>query len=62
MDSFELNKILGAVLGTCLGVLALNIVAGAIFVFVTVVLLMGGGISRALFFAGDVVVWTSTAS
>jgi cytochrome c len=31
MDSFELNKILGAVLGTCLGVLALNIVAGAIF-------------------------------
>ena len=31
MDSFELNKILGAVLGTCLGVLALNIAAGAIF-------------------------------
>jgi cytochrome c len=31
MDSFELNKILGAILGTCLGVLALNIAAGAIF-------------------------------
>jgi cytochrome c len=31
MDSFELNKILGAVLGTCLGVLALKIAAGAIF-------------------------------
>jgi cytochrome c len=31
MDSFELNKILGAVLGTCLGVLTLNIIAGAIF-------------------------------
>jgi cytochrome c len=31
MDSFELNKILGAVLGTCLVVLALNISAGAIF-------------------------------
>jgi cytochrome c len=31
MDSFELNKILGAVLGTCLGVLAINIAAGAIF-------------------------------
>jgi cytochrome c len=31
MDSFELNKILGAVLGTCMGVLALNITAGAIF-------------------------------
>ncbi len=31
MDSFELNKILGAVLGTCLFVLALNIAAGAMF-------------------------------
>lgn len=31
LDSFELNKILGAVLGTCLGVLTLNIAAGAIF-------------------------------
>jgi cytochrome c len=31
MDSFELNKIIGAVLGTCLVVLALNITAGAIF-------------------------------
>jgi cytochrome c len=31
LDSFELNKILGAVLGTCLGIVALNIVAGAIF-------------------------------
>jgi cytochrome c len=31
MDSFELNKILGAVLGTCLAVLAVNIAAGAIF-------------------------------
>lgn len=31
MDSFELNKILGAVLGTCLFVLALNIAAGALF-------------------------------
>lgn len=31
LDSFELNKILGAVLGTCLGVVALNIGAGAIF-------------------------------
>jgi cytochrome c len=31
MDSFELNKILGAVLGTCLFLLALNIAAGAIF-------------------------------
>ena len=31
MDSFELNKILGAVLGTCLFVLALNITAGALF-------------------------------
>jgi len=31
MDSFELNKIMGAVLGTCLAVLTLNIAAGAIF-------------------------------
>jgi cytochrome c len=31
VDSFELNKILGAILGTFLGVLAINIAAGAIF-------------------------------
>jgi len=31
MDSFEINKILGAILGTCLFTLALNITAGAIF-------------------------------
>jgi len=31
MDSFELNKILGAVLGTCLFLLALNIGASAVF-------------------------------
>lgn len=31
MDSFELNKILGALLGTCLILLALNITAGALF-------------------------------
>ena len=31
MNSFELNKILGAILGTCLVLLALNIGAGAIF-------------------------------
>jgi cytochrome c len=31
VDSFELNKFLGAVLGTCLCVLAINIAAGAIF-------------------------------
>jgi cytochrome c len=31
MDSFELNKILGAILGTCLALLAINIAAGAIF-------------------------------
>src|SRR5260221_9939791 len=31
MDSFEVNKILGAILGTCLGILAINIAAGAIF-------------------------------
>ena len=31
MDSFEVNKILGAVLFTCLVLLALNITAGALF-------------------------------
>jgi cytochrome c len=31
MNSFELNKVLGAILGTCLVLLALNIGAGAIF-------------------------------
>jgi cytochrome c len=31
VDSFELNKILGAILAACLGVLAINIAAGAIF-------------------------------
>jgi cytochrome c len=31
MNSFELNKVLGAILGTCLALLALNITAGAIF-------------------------------
>jgi cytochrome c len=31
MNSFELNKIMGAVLGCCLILLALNITAGAIF-------------------------------
>lgn len=31
MDSFELNKILGAVLGTCLVLLVMNIAANAIF-------------------------------
>jgi cytochrome c len=31
MNSFELNKILGALLGTCLAVLAINIAAGAVF-------------------------------
>jgi cytochrome c len=31
MDSFELNKVLGAVLFTCLVTLALNITAGAVF-------------------------------
>jgi cytochrome c len=31
MNSFELNKILGALLGCCLVLLALNIAAGAIF-------------------------------
>src|SRR6516165_11159868 len=31
MNSLELNKILGAILGTCLVLLALNIAAGAVF-------------------------------
>jgi cytochrome c len=31
MDSFELNKVLGAILGTCLVLLTLNIAAGALF-------------------------------
>ena len=31
MNSFEMNKILSAVLGTCLGVVALDIAAGTIF-------------------------------
>ena len=31
MDSFEVNKILGAILFTCLVLLALNIAAGALF-------------------------------
>jgi cytochrome c len=31
MDSFELNKIMGAVLGCCLGIVALNIASGAVF-------------------------------
>jgi cytochrome c len=31
MDSFELNKVLGAVLGTCLMLLSLNIASGALF-------------------------------
>jgi cytochrome c len=31
MNSFEMNKVLGAILGTCLITLALNITAGAIF-------------------------------
>src|SRR5437660_9967527 len=31
MNSFEMNKVLGAVLGTCLGVVAINIAAGAVF-------------------------------
>src|SRR6476659_2418340 len=31
MNSFELNKVLGAILGTCLVLLALNIAAGAVF-------------------------------
>ena len=35
MDSFELNKVLGAVLGTCLFLLAVHIASGAIFTPVT---------------------------
>jgi cytochrome c len=31
MDSFEMNKLLGAVLGTCMVLVALNIAAGAVF-------------------------------
>lgn len=31
MDSFEINKVLGAILVTCLGLVALNIAAGALF-------------------------------
>jgi cytochrome c len=31
MDSFEMNKILGAILGCCLAIVALNIASGAIF-------------------------------
>jgi cytochrome c len=31
MDSFEMNKVLGAVLGTCMALVALNIAAGAVF-------------------------------
>jgi len=31
MDSFEINKILGAVLGTCLALVAVHIASGAIF-------------------------------
>jgi cytochrome c len=31
MDSFELNKIMGAILGTCLFVLSLSIVSGGLF-------------------------------
>ena len=31
MDSYELNKVLGALLGTCLALLSLNITASAIF-------------------------------
>src|SRR4051794_35915597 len=31
MDSFELNKILGAILGTCLVLLVTNFTAGALF-------------------------------
>ncbi|MGO8909676.1 MAG: c-type cytochrome [Bradyrhizobium sp.] len=31
MDSFELNKIIGAVLGTCLVLLVMNFTAGALF-------------------------------
>jgi cytochrome c len=31
MDSFELNKVLGALLGTCLALLSINIAAGSLF-------------------------------
>jgi cytochrome c len=31
MDSFELNKIMGAVLATCLGLMSINIAANAVF-------------------------------
>jgi cytochrome c len=31
MNSFEMNKVLGAVLGCCLGLVALNIASGAVF-------------------------------
>jgi len=31
MDSFEMNKLLGAILGTCMVLVALNIAAGAVF-------------------------------
>jgi cytochrome c len=31
MDSFEINKILGALLGTCLALLAVNMAVGAVF-------------------------------
>jgi cytochrome c len=31
MNSFELNKVLGAILACCLALLSLNIAAGAIF-------------------------------
>jgi cytochrome c len=31
MDSFELNKVLGAILGTCLVLLVTNFTAGALF-------------------------------
>jgi cytochrome c len=31
VDSFELNKVLGGILGTCLALLSINIAAGAIF-------------------------------
>ena len=31
MDSFELNKVLGAILGTCLVLLVTSFTAGAIF-------------------------------
>jgi cytochrome c len=31
MDSFELNKVLGAILGTCLVLLVMNFTANAVF-------------------------------